>query len=248
MIESAVILAAGRGTRLRETEIDSPKPLIEVAGQTLIKRTILTLAQVGVRKAVVVLGFMGDEVGRALQKDADYASAGVEIVIVRNPDFDRANGVSLLAARGAVTEPFILTMADHIFDASIARRAAQADSTVAAIHLCVDRRIAEIFDLDDATKVRTDGDFIVDIGKAIPQYDAIDCGVFAMTPDVFEMLEQARARTGDCSVSDVVRLLASQRRARIIDIGNALWQDVDTPATRTHAEKLLAARGRPPRA
>ena len=47
MLDRAVVLAAGRGTRLRDSDGALPKPLQPVAGVSLIKRTILTLRRAG---------------------------------------------------------------------------------------------------------------------------------------------------------------------------------------------------------
>jgi len=70
----------------------------------------------------------------------------------------------------------------------------------------VDPNIDRIFDLDDATKVRRDGDRIVDIGKEIARYDALDTGMFLCSPSLFGRLEAA-TKDGDCSLSDGMRQL-----------------------------------------
>ena len=50
-IGKALVLAAGKSTRIRAAAGDVPKPLIEVAGQTVLERNLRTLAEVGVREA-----------------------------------------------------------------------------------------------------------------------------------------------------------------------------------------------------
>jgi 1L-myo-inositol 1-phosphate cytidylyltransferase len=243
MIDEAVLLAAGKGTRIRSTDSSLPKPLQKVAGQPLIKRTILTLARAGVTRVTVVLGFMGREVRQAVAADAAYARAGVEIAFVDNPEYEKANGISVLCARPLVRGPFVLSMADHVFEPEVAAAAAGCDPARADLWLCVDRRVSEVYDIDDATKVRTEGDLIRDIGKDLATYDCVDCGVFAVTSALFDSLDAARADGGgDCSLSDGVRRLAGAGRARVVDIGDAFWQDVDTPGARARAEQELLAR------
>jgi choline kinase len=109
------------------------------------------------------------------------------------------------------------------------------------LNLAVDRKIDSIVDLDDATKVETRDDRIVAIGKQLERYDAIDTGLFVCPPDIFEYLKRVK-RDGDCSLSDGVRAMAEDGKARAIDIGGAWWQDVDTPQMFTAAERKLAAR------
>jgi choline kinase len=239
MIEQAVILAAGKGTRLRESDDALPKPLTVVAGKPLIKRTILTLREAGVRRVTVVTGFMADLVERTLGADAEYASAGVKLTFARNAEFDLANGVSVLVGGVMAPGPFVLSMADHIYTPTVARLVAGADMSAADLYLATDPRTTEVHDVDDATKVKSEGGRIVEIGKQIPVYDRIDCGVFAVTHHLLEMLKEVRADRGDCSLTDGVRKLAGKGRARVVDIGNEKWQDVDTPADRDHYEKSL---------
>jgi choline kinase len=177
--------------------------------------------------------------------DDAYHAAGLDIDFVDNPDYEKSNGISVLAARPRVKGGFLLSMADHVYDAAIARLARGADLTAADLWLCVDQRIDDIYDPDDATKVRTEDGYIVDIGKELAGYDCVDCGVFAVSPALFDALDEARARRGgDCSLSDGVRSLAQRRRARVLPIGEAFWQDVDTPGASRRAESELVRLGR----
>lgn len=242
MIRNAVILAAGMGTRLRG-EGDLPKPLFEVGGVALIKRTILTLADAGVTRVVVVTGFMAERIRGAVVDDATYAQRGVTIEFAHNAEYTLKNGISVLVGGKQVGGPFMLSMADHIYTPAVARIVGSSDMSVADLYLATDRRITEVLDIDDATKVRSEGGRIVDIGKTIPIYDRIDCGVFAVTPRLLEALEAVRAELGDCSLSEGVKRLAQAGAARVADIGEETWQDVDTPADRAHVEGLLAKRG-----
>lgn len=239
MIREAVILAAGKGTRLRASADDLPKPLHELAGVPLIKRTILTLGEAGIARVVVVVGFMADRVRAVVAADPAYAAAGIAVELVDNPEYELANGVSVLVGGARATGPFVLSMADHVYNASIARLVASQDLEAADLYLATDPRIDQVLDLDDATKVRTEAGRIVDIGKQIATYDRIDCGVFAVNARLLDALAEVRRERGDCSLSHGVKRLAERGRARVADIGDAYWQDVDTPADRALAERTL---------
>jgi 1L-myo-inositol 1-phosphate cytidylyltransferase len=241
MIRDAVILAAGKGTRLRTSDDDLPKPLHEVGGVPLIKRTILSLAEGGVKRVVVVTGFMAEKI-RGIAGDADFEAAGVTVEFVHNADFEKSNGISVIVGGKACAGPFLLSMADHIYTSAIVRLLAGQDLAAADLYLATDVRIDQQLDIDDATKVKTDGGRIVEIGKTIPVYDRIDCGVFCVNQKLVEALETVRAERGDASLSNGVQKLAEQGRARVADVGDAWWQDVDTPADRAHAEAALAKR------
>ncbi len=104
--------------------------------------------------------------------------------------------------------------------------------------LAVDAKLDRIFDLDDATKVRRDGDHIVDIGKQIAEYDAFDTGMFLCSPALFDILESVK-KEGNCSLSDGMRMLGIEGRLRAFDIEDAAWQDVDTPEALAYAESIF---------
>ncbi len=102
-------------------------------------------------------------------------------------------------------------MADHIFEADTARSLLRQPVGNDEVILAVDRNIRDIFDLDDATKVNLEKDRIVEIGKALQSYNALDTGMFVCSPALFGWLEKASAN-GNCSLSDGLRLMAAGRQ------------------------------------
>jgi 1L-myo-inositol 1-phosphate cytidylyltransferase len=239
-ISTAVILAAGRGLRLRADGEELPKPLREVGGKTLLERAITTLAKAGMRRVIVVVGYMGQKIRDAIDHNPRLSALGISIEVAQSLGEDKAHGASVLAVEGLVDGPFLLAMCDHVYDVELASAAAAADMTEASLWLCVDRRLDEIYDMDDATKVKTFGDRIVEINKQLPAFDAVDCGVFAVGLPLLTALRSLWDSTGDASLSDGVLLLAARGEARIIDIGTAFWQDVDTPGALERAERILS--------
>jgi 1L-myo-inositol 1-phosphate cytidylyltransferase len=243
-ISTAVILAAGRGVRLRADGVELPKPLREVGDRTLLERAITTLAQAGMRRVIVVVGYRGELIREAVRSNPRLEALGISIEIAQSLDENKAHGASVLAVEGLVDGPFLLAMCDHVYDAELAVAAAAADMSVASLWLCVDKRLDEIYDMDDATKVETDktaAGHIVQIGKELTTFDAIDCGVFAVGLPLLTELRGLWDSTGDAGLSDGVLLLAKQGQARTLDIGTAFWQDVDTPGALERAERILSS-------
>src|SRR5258708_34099532 len=109
-LERAVILAAGTGSRLVPQEA-FPKPLKRVAGVPLLVRVLRTLQGEGIREAVIIVGYRGDQIRKALLAEP---SLGLKLHFVNNERFDRKNGVSLLAAQKFIDQECILSMDDHL--------------------------------------------------------------------------------------------------------------------------------------
>jgi 1L-myo-inositol 1-phosphate cytidylyltransferase len=224
-IDRAVVLAAGRGSRLVTGE-SFPKPLKPVAGVPLLVRILRGLASQGIREAVIVVGFQGDQIREALTADR---TLGLSVQFVDNPVWEKSNGVSLLQAAAHIDRDCILTMADHLFAPEIVGRLAGADLPRGACTLGVDYDIERCFDLDDATKVQVEGGHIAKIAKDLPEYNAIDTGVFRIGPKLIEELARLESVKGDASLSDGVRALAHRGLFFATDVGDARWIDVDTP-------------------
>ena len=232
-----VILAAGMGSRIRAGGADRPKPLVDVGGLPLLKRAILTASRVGVNRFVVVLGYEADLIKSALMDDPQLAHFEVDWVVLER--FELKNGVSVLQARPYVDGDFYLTMADHVVEPGIYKSLGD-HNLKGDLALAVDYKLDEVFDMDDATKVKVGRDSeIVEIDKALQDFDAVDTGVFRCTQGLFDALETVYDREGDASLSQGVKALAEQGRAHTVDVGASWWQDVDDLLTRDEAERRL---------
>ena len=69
MIENALILAAGKGTRMWPLTENVPKPLLPISGVPIIKRQIDELKKVGVKKVYILIGYQMNEIPNYLDKN-----------------------------------------------------------------------------------------------------------------------------------------------------------------------------------
>jgi len=232
VITTAILLAAGEGSRLRAAA--ASKPLCPVGGKPLIEHAIHGFAAAGLARVVVVLGYEADRI------EAPLAAGDWPIAVetVRTRDYRQPNGVSVLAAEAAVAgEEALLAMCDHLVDPALYARVAQAGAGGGA-RLAIDRNItSDLVDLDDVTAVRTEGEAIVAIGKHLPDYDCFDTGVFAIGPGLFAALNGLESP----SLTEGMRVLAAQGTALTIDCSDLDWIDVDDPAALDKAEIWLRA-------
>ena len=239
-ISEAVILMAGEGSRLRGSDNTFLKPFVPLLGRPLISYTLDTLIRVGIKTVDFVVGY---ESGRMIEQVKQFIPSDLSASFIENRDWQKRNGISLLAAAGHISTPFLLTMSDHLFDGAVVDRLLDS-SEPGLLNIAVDRKLDSIFDLEDAMKVQTSGDRITGIGKNLRHYDAIDTGLFVCPVLIFDYLERAKSgsRQSDCSLADAVQLMADDKKVRAIDIGNAWWQDVDTPQMLKHAERQMSER------
>lgn len=234
---TGLILAAGFGSRLKGTvENTDLKPLTPVAGRPLIFRVIDSLEKAGCSRILIVLGHGYEEIKSDIEEsyDGDH-----ELVYIYNEQYHLKNGVSLLAAREYLQGEFVMTMADHIVADSIMEKAKSHTPPEKGATLLVDYKIDTIFDMDDATKVRAEGNRLRSIGKQIDEYNCIDTGVFVCSTGLLEVMQEIYRSEGDVSISDGVQRLAKNGKMQVLDVEDGYWQDVDTPEMMEYAEKML---------
>jgi choline kinase len=117
----ALILAAGRGNRLGGEAGDGPKCLVDVGGQSLLRRMLAALRAVGVRKGVMVIGHARAQMGGAV---AGYpAGERPDLVFAVNKEYERGSILSLRTASTIFGEDDLLIMdADVLFPEELLRR------------------------------------------------------------------------------------------------------------------------------
>ncbi len=239
MVSRALILAAGRG--IAAGDHPGPNSLTTVGGATLIERTLGVLAAVGVRQIAITTGWRGTELRRAIADSPRIApSIKRSITFFDNPHWERPNGLSVQAARPFLTEErTLLVMADQIAAPALLRELVALPSPADQTVLCIDRDLARVFDIEDATKVELAGDRVRGIGKDLTQYQAVSAGLFVMSPTLLAALDSLV----EPSLTQGVAAAAARGLVTAHDVGTKLWQDVDSPAMKAHADWLLRVYG-----
>ena len=232
-----VILAAGEGSRLAREGDGMPKPALSLLGLSLAERTITSCTAAGIQRFLVVLGHAADQVRAHYQGIASRRQCDVEFVTAR--DWKLGNGASALAAADKVgSDPFLLTMSDHLIAPSLIEKILRTYPQDGEILLAVDRDKTGIFDVEDVTKVALSDGRVVRIGKTLDEWDAADTGVFLCTRALFDALERAKAQ-GRHSLSDGVSQLAAAGKVAAVDVTGEDWIDVDTPEMLREARRRL---------
>ena len=233
-----LIIAAGKGSRLQQR--GDSKPLIPILGIPLIERVIRAALETGADEFYVVTGYQSDQVCDFLKRLGERLA--IRITLLVNDDWEKENGLSILKARDVLHEPFLLLMADHLFDPHMVCALAAHTLPDGEIALGVDGDTSNpLVDMEDVTRVKVEDGKIRDIGKGLADFNGFDTGIFLCSPGIFKALEQSREKDGDTTLSGAVRVLAAEGCAKAIP-ASVFWIDVDDPAAFRKAEKALLDR------
>ncbi|HET6616093.1 MAG TPA: sugar phosphate nucleotidyltransferase [Dehalococcoidia bacterium] len=229
----AVILAAGDGGRLYPLTSSTPKPLLQLGGRAIIEHVLDALQHAGVDDVVVVLGYRGDQIRRAL---AGRDSCGMHVRFVENDGFLLGNARSIWAARHAVDGSFVLAMGDHLIEPELA--SALVEEANGRCRLAVEHTHRADARADEATRACVRDGRVVDLGKEIADWNALDTGIFWCTPRVFDAMTPAM-RDGEAGA--VFAKLARAGELDAVDVSGSRWMDIDTPEDLRLAEASLAS-------
>lgn len=123
-ITTAVLLAAGTGSRLQPLTNDAPKCLSEVNGTAILERLVGCLSDHGFKHLIVVVGYLDQQVREFLEG----CSGEIAVTYVVNPRYSTTNNLySLWLARLTIDEPFLLVESDVVFNTSLLADMLQPD-------------------------------------------------------------------------------------------------------------------------
>lgn len=155
----AIILAAGKGTRLDGAAV-KPKCLVEIGGQTLLRRQIESLRDANINRIVIVVGFGADSIRDECDSDVTF---------VENVDFAETSSLySLWLAREHLTDGFVVLNCDVLFHPQLL--ANLLESSHADALLLSDTETAPLG--DEEMKVKLKDDLVIDISKIMDPREA----------------------------------------------------------------------------
>ena len=208
----AMILAAGRGERLRPLTDETPKSLVEVRGETLLERHLRALRQAGAETVVINLGWLGEQVFERIGSGAGF---GLNVVYSNEGDNILETGGGIHRALPMLgSEPFVVVNADIFTDMPFAGIGLDSGDVA---HLVLVPTPADKdggdFALADDGRIRNTGEDLLTFS-----------GVAVYRPEFF-----ADCEPGRFSVVPMLRAAADEGR-----IGGSVyagfWRDVGTPA------------------
>lgn len=226
----AIVPAAGEGTRLRPLTDEQPKGLVEVAGKPLLSHVFGTLSDLPVEKAVVVVGYRGDQI----REYYGGSSEGIDLRYVEQPE-RRGLADALLQAEGLVSGDVVVLNGDNVFDADLGpvverHREMDADATTLVDEVSPERAAeAGVFAVED-------GDIVGVVEKpSEPPSRLVPRGFHLFSEAIFPACRLLTpAHTGEYELTDAIDLLIQAGR-HVETVRFEGWCcNVNTPADREH--------------
>jgi choline kinase len=217
---AAVILAAGRGTRLGAR----CKPLAIVGGLTLLERAVVSARTAGIGRVVVVVAALDGEVAAFCRAHL----LGVELVAAA--DCVRGNGATVAAGLSHAGGRCVVMMVDHLHEPATFELLLAAEGEFVFV---VDSR-PRYMDVGEATLVRRAAGSVVAIDKQLAGADAAEAGLAVCAAE--PLAELAASLDGELEFNRLKQAwLATGRSIGTVDIAGAFWVDIDTPEDRRRA-------------
>ncbi len=237
-VQNAIILAAGNSERFKINGELLPKVLFQIGGFSLLEIAITNLfLALDIKNFNIVLGAHYEMITEHLTKSQALKNLNINILFCN--DYNLGNGLSLESGTRNLGASFMLTMCDHLFSQKTYKAFySGVQETPLMPALACDPKINDIFDLDDATKVRSDRGLIAEIGKELDQYDLIDIGLFYFPSGSGSEISR-RVKDGATSISQVVQGLVKGEGFRSVPLQEAKWQDIDDLPMWENAKKLF---------
>jgi dTDP-glucose pyrophosphorylase len=237
-VTKAVILAAGRGSRMRELTQDKPKPMVQVCGKPILSYIVNGLRGAGIGKILVVVGYRKEVVQAHFR---DGSAFGVEITYAEQVAQDGTGKVVELAKPFCGSEPFILSYGDILVDPSCYIPLTQPGDAELML------TVRHTDDVSKGGAVYLNNAFeVVDLREKQSPDQASTCwynaGIYTFKATVFAYLARLqKSPRGEYELTDAIRAIAQDgKKVKAVEI-KGYWADVRDP------EALAEVNEKPPR-
>lgn len=227
LITKAVLLAAGKGTRMRELTAELPKPMIAVRGRPILEHIIEGLRAAGVKKVLIVVGYRADVVQEHFGEGGKF---GVEIEYTTQLVQDGTGRVVELARDFAGEDPFVLSYGDILIDpANYHRlvRLGEAEALISVKHNPGEIAKGGAVFVDDQFRMT---DLREKPGPGEPTSPWYNAGVYAFRPSIFHWTARLeKSPRGEYELTDAIRNLAvNGSLVQAVELTGE-WADVRDP-------------------
>lgn len=212
-MKQAVIMAAGKGVRMKPLTDDLPKPLIEINGKPFIAYLLESLDQAGYEKVFMVVEYLKDKIKNAF-KDHSY-NFDLQFVDQGEP---LGTGHAVNAVKDIVQGEFAVISADDIYLPESLKDIPFEDgyNYIYAFKHPEPSRFGVLV---------CEGDFLTELEEKPenPKSDLTNAGLYKFTPEIFDALSKiGKSPRGEYELTSAVDLLAKERKVKVKQL--KFWQ------------------------
>lgn len=230
-LNKAIILAAGKGSRLRNILKGKPKPLLKIGNTTLLENLINRLYLLNIKKIVVVVGYKSQMIKRKIKNKVKF---------IYYPYFRSTNNLhTMLHIKKELNEPVLCLFSDVIFSQKILKNLTKKKKNVV---LAIDKKS----NLMGTMRVKTKKGKIVEIGNHIKNTSTNGnfIGFAKFSKKGCQIIKKTLIKFKDSNLNyyytEIFNYLAKKKvNVDYIDISKLRWKEVDTKYDFYQAQKIF---------
>ncbi len=234
-LQSAVVLAAGEGTRLRPLTANRPKPMLPAGTRPILEHVLNALIEAGVNDLHLVVGY------KASRVQSHFGSTYCDVPITyHEQDTQLGSGHALLQARTGPSGSFLLVNGDQIIDSRIVETVIETHAHTGATLAIVEGPQAAQYGA-----VRLSDGLISELVEqpTVDNFRLFNAGVYAFTDEIFETLDALAVDRGELPLTDAIRqFIADERPVRGVRTDH-FWMDATHPWDLLSLSRELLSRG-----
>ena len=229
-LNKAIILAAGKGRRLKKILRGNPKPLLKIYNKTLIENLIEKLKNLNIKKIILVTGYRSNKIKKIVKKNAKC---------IYYPNYAKTNNLhTLLHVKKELNEPLLCLFSDVIFDEKILNILSKTKQDIC---LAVDKktklagtmrvkmRNSLINEIGNHIKVKnSDGNFI-----GFAKFSKFGCKLLKKTLEKYKS-----SNFNDYYTQALNDLIRKKTKVHFKDVSNYYWKEIDTVQDFLKAKKI----------
>ena len=217
MIKNALILAAGKGTRMWPLTENNPKPLLPIGGLPIIERQIYELKKIGVENIHILIGYQMKDISDKLKNGNEY---GVHINYITQEE-QKGTGHAVIQAKGIIEDRFYCINGDMIINAENLRNLNQDNDHLAMM-------VTEVEDCSNFGVVESQNNYLVSIiEKGVKGKGTVNAGSYIFDKRIFKAIDGiGKSIRGEYELTDALQSIAEEIRI-VNHIG--FWKDIGSP-------------------
>ena len=225
----AIILAAGKSTRTYPLTLTKPKPLLKVAGTTIVEHNLEQLRGI-VDEVIMVVGHKASTLKDFLGEN--YRGIKIKYILQEETS---GNASALNLARAGVKGKFILMFGDDLYSRADIRSLLKYDNAILA---------QKVEDPSRFGVLKVEGDKFLEVIEKPQEFisDLVNIGCFVFSPEIFNVLDEIQpSPRGEYELTDAYNLLAQRTEIKVVPVKD-IWLATTYPWSLLRANNVLLQR------